>query len=81
MYIAGPLVAMFLQDIDGKKLGTLSGGPYGILRGLGIDAEKVATALKVLENGGYLLTIRGKEADLRHFEDQLIPIEKCGSPY
>ena len=40
LFIVGSLVSLFLHDIDGKVLGEMSSGPYGILRGLGIAEKK-----------------------------------------
>ena len=55
IFIAGPLSEIFLQDVDGKKLGAFTEGPYGILRGLGLNHVKASVAIKKLNEGQYLL--------------------------
>jgi len=64
IFIIGPLSSIFLNDLEGKSLGTLSMGPYGILRGLGISQKKANAHLSALKKGGYLMMVRG-------FHDQL----------
>ena len=64
IFIIGPLSSIFLNDLEGKSLGALSMGPYGILRGLGISRKMANAHLSALKKGGYLLIVRG-------FEDQL----------
>lgn len=59
IFIAGPLVSIFLRDIDGKALGAMSTGPSGILRGLGIPEDETVAHIKNLNEGAYLLIIRG----------------------
>ncbi|MGB5820790.1 MAG: hypothetical protein WBG90_14990 [Saonia sp.] len=71
VYIAGPLTPLFLSNVDGKKLGEITNGPYGILRGLGIHKDNVIDYIKTLEEGGYWLIIRGFEYELRNLEDSL----------
>lgn len=77
IFIAGPLTELFLYDVDGKKLGELSEGPYGILRGLGID-EKVATdQVKKLGDGNYLLLVKGHHFDTDGLEGVLHVLVKA----
>ena len=69
IFIAGPLTPLFLDDMGGKSLGSMSSGPYGILRGLGINEEQAATQIKKLNQGGYLLIVRGHSLDARILND------------
>lgn len=55
IFIVGPYSALFLQEVDGKKLGALSQGIYGILRGLGLSDQKTSEAIRKLGEGQYLL--------------------------
>lgn len=64
IFITGPLSSIFLNDLEGKYLGALSTGPFGILRGLGISRNKAIDHLTALKNGGYLIIIRGHDHDL-----------------
>ncbi|MCP4978562.1 MAG: hypothetical protein GY931_20645 [Maribacter sp.] len=64
IFITGPLTSIFLNDLEGKYLGALSTGPFGILRGLGISRNKATNQLTALKNGGYLIIIRGYDRDL-----------------
>lgn len=68
IFIVGTLASSFLYEIDGKTLGMLSAGPYGILRGIGGSERQVTTHLKMLNNGSYLLIFRGSEADLENYK-------------
>lgn len=77
VFIAGPLSELFLHDVDGKKLAELSEGPYGILRGLGIDDTETASYIKKLNEGRYLLLIRGNGLDLNALENALYSLEKA----
>ena len=72
IYIVGSFTPMFLQEINGKKIGSMPTGPYSILRGLGIDNEKVNTYLNALKNGNYLLILRGYKNKLEQLEDRLM---------
>ncbi|MGB5553378.1 MAG: hypothetical protein WBM83_01880 [Flavobacteriaceae bacterium] len=74
MYIVGPLITTFLHDVEGTKLGALSSGPYGILRGLGIAAEKASEYIKFLDKGGFLLILRGYDKDLKRLGDELFSL-------
>lgn len=64
LFIAGTLVPQFLRDMDGKVLGEMTSGPYGILRGLGIEGSKATDYLKSLNNGHYLMLIRSYDYEL-----------------
>ena len=71
LFIAGFLAPMFLQEIDGKKIGSLSTGLYGILRGLGIDQNSVVTYSKALHTNNFLLIIRGNKDEMIALETLL----------
>ncbi|MGB3344201.1 MAG: hypothetical protein WBA61_09830 [Aequorivita sp.] len=71
IFILGAFMPMFLQEINGTKLGSMSMGPYGILRGLGIDQERATNYLKALTNGRYLIIIRGYDKELNILEEKL----------
>lgn len=71
IFIAGSLTPMFLHKIDGKILGEMSTGPYGILRGLGAYRFQAETYLKALNTRTYLLIIRGFDYELDLVEDAL----------
>ncbi len=71
IFITGPLTSIFLNDLEGKYLGALSTGPYGILRGLGISKNIATDHLTALKDGGYLIIIRGYDHDLDILEKQL----------
>lgn len=64
VFIAGALTPMFLHKIDGKILGEMSTGLYGILRGLGAYQFQAETYLEALKTGTYLLIVRGFDNDL-----------------
>ena len=71
VFVCGPLVSLFLHDLDGKALGEMTAGPYGILRGLGISEKDVTYYLKKLIDSHYLLLIRGKDKELEEVENTL----------
>lgn len=73
IFVVGPLSKLFLHDVDGKKLGAMTEGPYGILRGLGIEEPAAADHIKKLNEGRYLLLVRTNPFDLKDWED---PLEK-----
>lgn len=71
VFIVGSLTSMFLHKIDGKTLGAMSTGLYGILRGLGAYPFQAETYLKVLNSDDYLLIIRDFDNELELLEDVL----------
>ena len=71
LFITGFLVSLFLQEIELKEIGAMLTGPYGILRGLGIDKDNAQTYLKALHDGDYLMIIRGFDNELNQFEAEL----------
>lgn len=76
IFIVGALASTFLYELDGKTLGMLSSGPYGILRGIGASESQATTYLKILNNNSYLLIFRGTEADLANYRRLLTEKEK-----
>ncbi|PIE77957.1 MAG: hypothetical protein CSA15_10285 [Candidatus Delongbacteria bacterium] len=68
-YIAGTLAGLFLHEIDGKPIGEMNTGIYGVLRGIGFHRNTVDLYLKDLLAGQYLLIARGLNAqisDIQH---------------
>lgn len=59
VFVVGPLTSIFLNKINGKNLGDMSTGIYGILRGLGADSYRAKNYIKGLSNEEYLLIMRG----------------------
>jgi len=64
IFITGPLSSIFLNDLEGKTLGTISAAPFGILRGLGISPKQATTHIEALKKGAYLLIVRGYDDDM-----------------
>jgi hypothetical protein len=71
IFITGFLVDTFLQEVEKKTIGSLSTGPYGILRGLGINSERTTFYINALEKGNYLLILRGYENEINPSIDLL----------
>lgn len=71
LFIAGALAAHFLFDISGRPLGSMSAGPYGILRGLGITEDKVNFYLKALKKGHLILLVRHTFPQIQVIEEKL----------
>ncbi len=55
IFITGPYTGLFVQEVNGKKLGALPEGLYGILRGLGLNSKETSTTLEKLAEGQYLI--------------------------
>lgn len=70
-FIAGTLADLFLQEIDGKPIGEMNTGVYGILRGLGFHQNTVDIFLKDLLAGQYLLISRGMNAQIDDIQNLL----------
>lgn len=68
VFVVGGLASTFLHKVDGKSLATLSSGPYGILRGMGVNENLALSYLKILESGKYLLILRAYEVDFWDIE-------------
>lgn len=71
LFVAGSLVATFLNPIGKSTIGVLSGGPYGILRGLGVSESEAVVSIKKLGNGTYLFVVRGDQLDIEKLENKL----------
>ena len=68
VFIIGALAPTFLYELDGKSLGTLSAGLYGILRGIGASETDVAMHLKALYENNYVLILRGLGNELENYK-------------
>lgn len=68
IFIVGPLVSTFLQKINGRYLATLSSGPYGIFRGIGVTEIEATTYLRLLDSGQYLLILRGFSDEIQKLD-------------
>ncbi|MFT6796850.1 MAG: hypothetical protein ACJART_001996 [Maribacter sp.] len=71
LFIAGSLASQFLNNMDGKALGEIRSGPYGILRGLGIAEKDATNYIKDLNEGYFLLILRGYNYELDIMEEVL----------
>lgn len=71
LFIAGHLKDTFLHKINDKSLASLSAGLYGIFRAIGIELEDTDRYIKELQNGNFLLILRGKEESLTAVESVL----------
>ncbi|MBD1263152.1 hypothetical protein HZY62_21360 [Maribacter polysiphoniae] len=79
LFVTGFLAPIFLDKINEKTLGALSGGPYGVLRGLGIRKKRAGTYIDLLNDGEYLMLVRGNYFDIHLLEgilDKLEPIDQ-----
>jgi len=76
IFITGFLVGTFLQEVEKKTIGSLSTGPYGILRGLGIDRDRTTYYIKALQKGNYILILRGYADEMNQFIDILDNLAK-----
>jgi len=68
LFVVGFLVLTFLNPVGGRTVGALSGGPFGILRGLGISEEEANLSIKKLSIGNYLLLARGERQEITKLE-------------
>lgn len=75
LFVTGFLVSLFLNPIGKKILGALTGGPYGVLRGLGVSEFSASLSIKNLNEGGYLLLVRGDSFDIEELE-YILTIQK-----
>ena len=71
LFVAGFLVQTFLNSVGKRGIGELSGGPYGILRGLGITETDTIASINKLKDKTYLLVARGNRLDIQKLENQL----------
>ncbi|WP_179374833.1 hypothetical protein [Winogradskyella wichelsiae] len=70
-FIAGFLAPMFLQEVNGKTIGSMPTGLFGILSGLGINQNNICTHLRTLKKGNYILILRGSNSELNKLKSQL----------
>ena len=70
-FIVGTLASAFMNEIDGKTLGTLSVGPYAIIRGMGATEEQAKELIKSLKEHKYLIVFRGVEKELEKYRQIL----------
>ena len=68
VFIAGTLASTFLKEINGKTLGTLSSGPFAIIRGMGASEIQTSNFFKMLDDGNYLIIFRGFEDEIKNYE-------------
>ncbi|MEB8329880.1 hypothetical protein OO009_10985 [Flavobacteriaceae bacterium KMM 6897] len=78
IYIIGSLVPMFLYDVSGNKLGALSGGTYGILRGFGVGPEDTMDFLDKLDKGSYLIILRDYLGEMNRLKGLLNKLDNTG---
>ncbi|CAZ97987.1 hypothetical protein Q4603_03190 [Zobellia galactanivorans] len=71
LFVAGFLVSTFLDPVGNRAIGVLSGGPYGILRGLGVSEEQALACVEKLSEGATLFVARGHRFDLEKLELKL----------
>jgi hypothetical protein len=71
LFIAGPLATQFSHDLNGKVLGEMASGPYGVLLGLGISKKNAAVFLDALNQEHFLLMARGKSHQLDRLSELL----------
>ncbi len=71
LFVAGFLVSTFLNPVGKRAIGVLSGGPYGILRGLGVSEEEAGASVKKLNEGTYFIVARGDRLDIEKLKNKL----------
>jgi len=71
LIITGFLASYFLQEVEGRTLGSLSEGPYGIIRGLGFSNEETVYFIKAVDAGHFLLLIRDYQYRLNELKKTL----------
>lgn len=71
LFVSGFLVSTFINPVGKRAIGVLSGGPFGILRGLGVREEEAGASIKKLSDGTYLLVARGDRLDIEKLENKL----------
>ncbi|EPR66340.1 hypothetical protein [Cyclobacterium qasimii] len=79
LFIVGFLVLTFLNPVGGRTIGALSGGPYGILRGLGISETEAILNVQKLHDGNYLFLARGKRLPIEKLQGILKSLENPGT--
>lgn len=77
VFIVGSLVSVFLHEINGTALATISSGPHGIFRGIGASEAQAIHYLEQLNTGNYILILRGFEQELQAIDTIFCrPIDK-----
>ena len=71
LFVAGFLVETFQNSVGKRGIGELFGGPYGILRGLGITETDTIASINKLKGKTYLLVARGNRLDIQKLKNQL----------
>lgn len=71
LFVAGFLVETFQNSVGKRGIGELYGGPYGILRGLGITETDTIASINKLKGKTYLLVARGNRLDIQKLKNQL----------
>lgn len=71
VFVIGPLASIFLHEINGKPLATLSSGTYGVFRGIGASETQANTSLKLLSSGSYILILRGFKNKMKNLDTLL----------
>jgi hypothetical protein len=72
LYVVGFLVPTFLNVIGKKTIGVLPGGPFGVLRGLGISEKEATSIIQLLGTGTSFLIARGDAKDIEMLKSVLI---------
>lgn len=72
VFAAGPLAKILLNRVEGKAIGEMSTGIYGVLRGLGASQFQATEYIKILKNGGYLVATRSYPNVLRNLDAALL---------
>ncbi|MBU2945299.1 hypothetical protein [Zobellia uliginosa] len=71
LFVVGFLVSTFKNTVGKRAIGVLSGGPYGILRGLGVKEAEAVSSVKKLNDGTYLLVARGDRRTIDKLQKEL----------
>lgn len=71
IFSVGTITSIFFNKVDGKTLGMLSVGPYGILRGIGANEKQATHYLRLLTSGSYLLIVRDYDNELKNYRQLL----------
>ena len=71
LFVAGFLVSTFSNLIGKKAIGGLFGGPFGILRGLGISESEASLDIEKLKNGDSFLVARGDRLNIEILKNKI----------
>ncbi|MEM8522790.1 hypothetical protein [Flavobacterium sp. PL12] len=75
-FIVGTLASAFMNEINGKILGSLLVGPYAIIRGMGATEAQALELINALKAQKYLILFRGERNDLEKYKIILEDIEQ-----